>query len=159
METAVKEYMSLKSSYRNYLGNVDFHWFVTLTFKELILFDDAKRRFHRWLRKINETLYGRRFRRKKLGASFVITTEYQKREVLHFHALIGGDVCNLNRNEWKKKWENNCFQKNKKNINGFARIEKFDPIKGGLGYVTKSIITGDEIDYFISKKDMRYLQA
>lgn len=135
-----------------------FYWFVTLTFKENITVEEADMRFFRWLRKLNEHIYGRRYREKRLGISWIKVIEFQKRNAPHIHALIGGDVDNTNRRVWKSIWENNNFQWTKRKINGFARIEKYDPCLSAAGYLTKSIVNGDEIDCYISHFDRRVLE-
>ena len=67
-------------------------WFVTLTFKESKHPEQADRAFFRWIRKINESLYGRRYRECNKGVTWIKCIEYQKREVLHFHVLVGSPM-------------------------------------------------------------------
>ncbi len=53
-------------------------------------------------------------------------TELQKREVIHYHSLIGG-VGNIRRLLFKDFWE----------LHGSARVEKYEPGKGANFYVGK----------------------
>ena len=152
-----EQLLSLRHSWVQYMQMVRFYWFVTLTFKDHIPIELAKQRFFVWLRSMNEMLYGRRYREKKLGISFVLVYEYQKREVLHFHSLLGGDVHKLDIRHWKSVWENNIYQPGRKKLNGIARITEFDPEKSSGKYLTKDILEGDEIDYYFSHDDRRKL--
>ena len=152
-ETTFSDVSKLRNSWRDYVQNIPFSWFVTLTFKEQVNHQEARGRFFYWLRKLNEASYGKRYREKKLGVSFLLALEMQWREVLHIHALIGGTVDSQDRYLWKLFWERNFYRKGIKRINGFAQIDKFDPNKDAIGYLTKEVISGDEVDVYISHHD------
>ncbi len=143
----------LRDSWRNYMHDMNFHWFVTFTFNEQVNQQETRRRFFFWLRKLNEAIYGRRYREKKLGVSFLLALEMQWREVLHIYALIGGNVDSQDRRYWKLFWERNFYRKDIKQVNGFARIDKYDPKKNAVDYITKELISGDEVDVYISHHD------
>ena len=59
-------------------------------------------------------------------------TELQQREVIHYHSLIGG-VGDIRRLTFKDFWE----------LNGFARVEAYDPARGAAGYVAKYLNKDD----------------
>ncbi|GAH96976.1 unnamed protein product, partial [marine sediment metagenome] len=59
-------------------------------------------------------------------------TELQDRGTLHFHALIGG-VGDIRRLLFKDFWE----------LNGFARVEAYDPARGAASYVAKYLNKAD----------------
>jgi len=62
-----------------------FDLYVTLTFKEPKHPESADKAFFRWIRYINECLYGRRYREKKKGVTYIKCMEYQKRDVVHYN--------------------------------------------------------------------------
>lgn len=114
-------------------------WFCTFTFKDPVHPEQANRRYHRFLRILNEYRFGKRFREKGLGVLSVNATEWQKREVLHFHSVIGGGLQDVDRFAWMELWNRD---------NGFARIFPYDPA-GAPGYVSKYVVKGGEIDIYL----------
>jgi len=110
-----------------------FHWFCTLTFKNDIHPDQADKRFYRWIRSINIKLYGGNYRTKKKGICWVKSVEYQKRNVLHIHSLVGSpELYKLKRLDWMKQWETDCGRKSsrfKADPNRFDRIQAEPIIK------------------------------
>jgi len=127
-----------------------FELYCTLTFLEDIHPEQANRRFKRFIRKINESLYGRRYREQGKGIYWVRALEYQRRQVIHFHALLGGGVYKLHRLRTMKLWEN-------EKGNGMARIEKYNPTLGARHYLSKYVSKGGEIDLFIPYELRRHL--
>jgi len=82
--------VDLKDAWINFIKRYEpFTWYVTLTFKEPKHPESADKAFFRWIRYINKSLYGRRYREKKKGVTWIKCMEYQKRDVIHFHCLIG----------------------------------------------------------------------
>lgn len=73
----------------------------------------------------------------------VRATEYQRRGVLHYHALLGGGVKGLRRLSWMDSWEEIG--------GGFARIYPYDSTRGGKVYVTKYAVKGGELDIFLPR--------
>jgi len=121
-----------------------YYWFVTLTFKDDIPNSTANRIVARYMRNINEDLYGRRFRNKGLGLPYILARERQKRGTPHFHLLVGGDCWKLLRKKYKQLWEGwngETFTRY-----GMARIEKYNRKKGARMYVAKYVMKGGEID-------------
>lgn len=128
-----------------------FHWYGTLTFQEQIHPDKAIRRFLKFIRKINEELYGKGYRKRNLSVSWVYVIENQKRKVIHFHFLIGGDVWKLNKFKYMRLWETNFKLNQNDSINGYSRIYDYNPDLGAKYYLTKSIKYKSEIDFYFPK--------
>lgn len=63
--------------------------------------------------------------------------EYQKRGVIHFHALVGRVPEKVGRFDYMKRWEM---------LAGYARIFPYDPAKGARYYLGKYVAKGGEID-------------
>jgi hypothetical protein len=116
-------------------------WFGTFTFSDVVHPEQADRRFRRYLRSINEELYGRKWREHRQGSWAVRATEYQRRGVLHYHTLQGGGVSKLRRLTWMDAWEEEG--------GGFARIVPYDRNQGAMRYVSKYAAKGGEIDIFL----------
>jgi len=123
-----------------------YYWFVTLTFKDDIPNSTANRIVARYMRGINEDLYGRRFRNKGLGLPYILARERQKRGTPHFHLLVGGDCWKLLRKKYKQLWEGYDEETETITRYGFARIEKYNRKKGAMRYVSKYVLKGGEID-------------
>jgi len=150
--------VDLKDAWINFIKRYEpFTWYVTLTFKEPKHPEAADKAFFRWIRYINECLYGRRYREKKKGVTWIKCMEYQEirrisenKEVLHFHCLIGDPhLYKLKRLDFMKAWEYDCYR-SKELVNGFARIFKYDATRGAVNYCSKCVLKGGEIDIYIS---------
>jgi len=128
-----------------------YYWYSTLTFKNEVTQGRAEKQFKRWIRFINECLYGRRYRNKGTGVSWVKAIELQRRGVLHFHVLIGGDVWRLRRFTFMDLWREGGYSSTGKRFqaNGFAKIEKYNRKLGARHYLSKYVIKGGELDIFI----------
>lgn len=86
-----------------------YEWCVHLTFRRNVSDDLALRYFYRFVRQINESLFGKRYREKRTGIYVVFARAHQKRGVTHFHALIGGGkylwgLLPLYENIWSGYW-------------------------------------------------------
>lgn len=135
--------------------NGPYEWFVTLTFHHPdISHASACKRFNSYVRRINEDIYGRRYRERGAGINFVRVMEYQRlRGAIHFHCLMGGGVANLDKEQYEQLWHYFKRKKCRKGervattyINGEAKIDDFDPLDFGIKYILKQIEWGDEID-------------
>jgi len=124
-----------------------YHWYCTLTFKNNVSNLRANKQFHRYMRRINEALFGKRFREKGLGLPYVNARERQLRGNPHFHTLIGGDVWKLRRLSYMDLWHKG--EGRKFNGNGYARILPYDKEQGAKVYVSKYVVKGGEIDVTI----------
>jgi len=132
-------------------------WFVTLTFKESKHPEQADRAFFRWIRNINESLYGRRYREHNMGVTWIKCIEYQKREVLHFHVLVGSPMLyKLKRLDFMKVWETGS-KIGDTIINGYARILKFNAHGGAINYCSKYVFKGGEVDVHVSSEQWHLL--
>lgn len=77
-------------------------WFVTLTFKTFIQFSKSWRLLTAWLKSINQAYEDKGGSRLR----WIPATEWQLREVVHFHLLISGvGLSELSRKRWEVRWE------------------------------------------------------
>ncbi len=143
--------LDLHQAWINFIKRYEpFMWYVTLTFKEPKHPESADKAFFRWIRHINESLYGRRYRERKKGVTWIKAIEYQRREVIHFHCLVGSpELYKLRRLDFMKLWESDCMN-TQEIINGYARISKYDHSRGAINYCSKYVLKGGEIDISIS---------
>jgi len=112
--------------------------FVTLTFKEGVHPEQATKRYYRFIRKINERLFGRNYRRRGKGVVWIRALEWQRRGVLHFHSIIGNGAWRLLRIGVTELWENDKKYKLSRNgDNGKAWVERYDSVKDGAQYLAK----------------------
>jgi len=141
--------VDLKDAWINFIKSYEpFNWYVTLTFKEPKHPESADKAFFRWTRHINESLYGRRYREKKKGVTWIKCMEYQKR----------GDpnLYKLKRLDFMKAWEYDCYR-SKELVNGYARIFKYDATRGAVNYCSKYVLKDGEIDVYVSPEKWRLL--
>lgn len=72
-----------------------------------------------------------------MGAEFITGVEQHKyRDVLHLHAIIGGDFDDLDRRLLKARWELD---------RGYARV--LPVLDGCASYVTKYALKGDTVNF------------
>jgi len=153
--------VDLKDAWVHFIKSYEpYTWYVTLTFKEPKHPESADKAFFRWIRLINECLYGRRYREKKKGVTWIKCMEYQKRDVIHFHCLIGDPhLYKLKRFDFMKAWEYDCHPRKAwwydsdpdiDLVNGISRIFKYDAARGAVNYCSKYVLKGGEIDLYIS---------
>lgn len=132
-------------------------WFCTFTFTESVHPERAAKLFRLFVRRLNRHLYGAHYERKGLhGVFWVLAWEYQKRGVLHFHALIG-DVEDLNvrarRLDFMDTWLGFGPPA------GFSRIEAIESQDAVRDYVTKYVTKGGQIDLSASLRTFAQQQA
>jgi len=146
-------------------------WFGTFTFKDRITRTAAERDWNRFIRELNTIRFGKRYRKRGETITYARGIEYQRRRVLHFHALIGLLVPRMNQFDAMKIWEQ-CgslvdideVKAGKKKLasrqprTGYSRIYEYDPSLGGLNYLTKYVSKGGEITVHCSKKTGLALQ-
>jgi len=144
--------ITLNEAWGQFIGKFEpYHWYATLTFKNEVSQGRAERQFYRWVRIANEMLYGKRYRVKGLGVSWIKAIERQRRGILHIHALIGGDIWRLRRFTFMDLWREGGFFDNGKRFypNGFAKIVKYDSKLGAKYYLSKYVTKGGELDIFV----------
>lgn len=149
------EYTKLLESHKQLLDLFEpFDWFVTHTFyKTHPSPKTAWKLYNRWIRVLNEEIYGRRYREAGTGIIHVTSMEYQKRDCIHFHALIKGVPSHISRIKYSKVWENiNLFVDTpERAITGNSRIYAYDPERNAKGYLSKYVCKGVELQYYIPK--------
>jgi len=106
------------------------------TFRDLVHPEAADKRFRVLLSQANRVLYGHRWHKKGEGIRWVRALEYQKRDVIHYHALMAG-VQDLRRLTWMDRWHE---------LAGYARIESIESAAAVARYVSKYVVKGGEID-------------
>jgi len=143
--------LDLQQAWMDFIKSFEpFQWYGTLTFKEPRHPESCNKAFYRWIRNINQCLYGRRYRENKKGVTWIKAIEYQKREVIHFHCLVGSpELYKLKRLDFMKLWESDCMN-TQEIINGYARIFKYDHNRGAINYCSKYVLKGGEVDLFIA---------
>lgn len=123
-------------------------WYLTLTFTEEIHPEQADKYFNRLITKINVQSFGKRFLRHGGGVTWVKGIEYQRRDVIHFHALISGLPESMtgvsNRFGAMFLWETRGEKC------GFARIHPFK--KGACDYLSKYVSKGGELDIHVCNR-------
>jgi len=83
--------------------------------------------------------------------------EYQKRDVIHFHCLIGDPhLHKLKRLDFMEAWRTGCYR-SKELVNGYARIDKYNAARGAVNYCSKYVLKGGEIDIYISPEQWHLL--
>ena len=113
-----------------------FDWYITLTFRDYTHPEIAYKRFFRMIRKMNEELFGKRYREQNKGLHYAVAIEQQKHEVIHLHCLIGGGASTLKKRKYSDFWMTES---------GFAQIKDYDPSLNAIKYITKDIYKGGEI--------------
>jgi len=140
----------LRAAWANYLASYPWQWFVTLTFKDEIHPESARKKFGRWIDYVNRQAYGSRYRKRTKGVFWALASEPQKRGVLHYHVLVG-DVEDLNNRVSRGDARNRWYD-----IEGIGRV---DPITHRMGavtnYVSKYIAKGGDIELSESLADFR----
>ena len=124
------------------LGRYRWMWFCTMTFRDSIHPEAADKLFRLFASKLNRALFGPRWHEKShVTLYWARGIEYQKRGVLHFHALLGCRGKNLNHFAVRKYWESVW-----NDLAGYARIEVVRSERDAARYVTKYVSKGGQID-------------
>lgn len=136
------ERRSLQEGWVELLGRYEWHWFCTMTFRDATHPERADKLFRLWNSKLNRMLFGARWHKKTSRITYWARgLEYQRRDVIHYHALVGCRAKNLNhhalRRYWGEAWND---------LAGFARIEEVRSTVDTVRYLTKYITKGGEID-------------
>jgi hypothetical protein len=125
-----------REEWSKFLGRWEWEWFATLTFRHEIHPEAADKRFRVLISMGNRELYGPRWSKKRRGIRWIRALEYQRRGVIHFHALLSG-IGNLRRLSYMDRWNR---------MAGFAKIEPIKNAEAVRRYVSKYVIKGGEID-------------
>ena len=125
-------------------------WYITLTFLEDVHPEQADKCFRRWVRKQNERIYGKRYRQRHKGITWVRGMEYQRRGVIHFHSLFSDIPEDWEDEEFRFKamrdWENTADKC------GYSRV--FPYKEGACRYISKYISKGGVLDIWIGNKKL-----
>lgn len=130
--------------YAQFLSMVDHQWFCTFTFKSPTHPETADKAFKHFVNLINRDQFGKRWKKKQEGGMcWVRALEWQKRGVIHYHALISG--LRKSSTQVARQAE---YLWNEELGNGFARIDliKGDPMKASA-YCSKYVTKGGELDF------------
>jgi len=112
-----------------WLSSGQWEWFTSHTFRaEYVSPKEADRHWQAWLNSLCQACRLRGLER----PFYFRVTELQDRGTLHFHSLIGG-VGDIRRLMFKDFWE----------LNGFARVERYDSNLGACHYVGKYLTKTD----------------
>ncbi|MBA7715079.1 hypothetical protein ES703_124119 [subsurface metagenome] len=118
-----------QSQFGAWLSTGQWNWYTTHTFRaEYVSPRESDRHWQAWLNTLCQACKVRGLER----PFYFRATEYQDRGTLHFHSLIGG-VGDVRRLLFKDIWE----------LNGFARVEAYDPSLGASHYVGKYLTKSD----------------
>ncbi len=128
---------TLRASWADFLAELGpWEWFGTFTFRDYVHPERADKLFRLFVSQGNRTLYGPRWYRKGKGLTWVRGLEYQKRSVIHYHALFK-DAHGLRRLDLMDWWYDHA---------GIARIEATTSQEAVRRYVSKYTVKGGEID-------------
>lgn len=117
--------------------------FVNQTFKDHVHPERADKLHRVFIRRVNELLYGRRFREKNLGIYHVRALELQRRGVIHYHSLFRVPVGPV---PWRQSIE--AIWQDLDVVNGFCRVYPVTDRLGVARYVSKYVVKGGEIDVY-----------
>ena len=117
----------------------EWNWFVTHTFKNDISQHRAWSKWLKWIDKLNRSIYGRAHKKHSLGVVWCCATEFQKRGVIHYHALISGVPQSVYRAEWARQWREvlNC---------GRSRVDQAVQ-NAAMIYISKYVAKDSHIEY------------
>jgi len=127
--------------------------YTTHTFKaDYVSPKEADRHWYSWFNSVRVCAKAKGLTPSVYGPAapfYFRVAEYQDRGTLHFHALIGG-VGDIRRLLFKDMWE----------LNGFARVEKYEVGKGANFYVGKYLTKDNNNgDIRFSHNLTQYLQS
>lgn len=135
----------LSAAWVELLGRYEWAWFATFTFKEEVHPEAADKRFRVWASQLAESYLGRNWRRKKERApQWVRGLEWQKRHVLHYHALVTNLPRQYINRDWRSLWAAAWFNLGN---TGFARIDPCNGRDEVYEYLSKYVTKGGEIDF------------
>jgi hypothetical protein len=133
----------LEQGWVEMISRTPWQWFGTYTFREEVHPEKADKLFRLWCALLDERHLGKRWRKHpERRLMWVRGLEWQKRGVLHYHALIrnlpayrdGFDARQLAADEWDR-------------LAGFAYIVPVEEIGGVAGYISKYCSKGGEVDF------------
>lgn len=127
---------------------LDTDWISNISYNKTAQEKFARQQYLIWMRRLNESIYGRRFREHGLGVDNTYGMEFQRRGVIHLHALLRGIPDAVSMIEWAVKWWHQHPN------SGYSTIEAYDPKRGAAWYLAKYIAKGGQVDLWLSKKTL-----
>ena len=141
-----------RTEFGKWLSIPKWDWYTTHTFREEYVSPrQADEAWYSWFnglrvsakaKGLTPSIYG------EASPFYFRVAEYQNRGTLHFHALIGG-VGDIRRLLFKDLWE----------LNGFARVEKYDSNRGAAHYVAKYLNKIEAGDIRFSHNLTKHLES
>lgn len=137
----------IRSAWVDWLGELPWQWFVTYTFADRKHPESADKAFRYWMSKFQQVQTGANHwykpRNKHRTIRWIRGLEWQKRGVIHYHALMYAPPAStslqvVSRTEWVNQWHHIA--------GGFARIDHVSGAAGALSYLTKYAVKGAAID-------------
>ena len=120
----------------------DWRVYVTLTFRDPRPGDVCLRYYRRLVQFLNHDAFGNHYVR-KVGHSYfsyVLATEYQRRDAIHFHVLTDKPInFDLTHVYWNK-------------VAGFAWIQPVKSKEDVTHYCSKYCVKGGEVDIYLAEK-------
>jgi hypothetical protein len=116
--------------------------FITLTFEDFIYPDIAHKKFDKLLMVLNKDGFGKHYTN-YVGHSYfsyALATEYQKRDVLHYHLIVDRPI---NYELVHRFWES---------IAGYAKTQPIHNYDHAIKYISKYVTKGGDIEPFFAKK-------
>src|SRR5262245_57443461 len=104
---------ALRDAWIALLGRWEWKWFCTFTFRDMVRPEAAAKRFRVRISQANGVLFGHHWHKHGTGLRWVRAREYQKRDVIHYHALMAGGQ-DLRRLYGMDRWHE---------LAGYGRIE------------------------------------
>jgi hypothetical protein len=125
------------------LSRYNWDWFGTYTFAgDSVHPERADKLFRVWCSKLNRHIYGPRWHKKPHGGVYWIRAlEWQKRGVLHYHALLGMFGGDLNAAASRIGFSDLWLQ-----LAGWGRVEVARNSDAVNRYVTKYVVKGGQLD-------------
>lgn len=133
----------LVKTWEAYLTTFKWDWFATLTFKGNVVGPElADRRFRRWRSDLCTSFAGDKWRERPAQIPYhVRALEWQKRGVIHFHALVGYRTDAMRDNLFRRRWQDAW-----RDLNGYARIDRIRDVGAVSRYCAKYCSKGGELD-------------
>jgi len=126
------------------LARYEWCWFGTFTFKDAIHPEAADKAFKYWVSLVGQSYLGKNWRRKAARApQWVRGLEWQRRDVLHYHALITNVPREYAEFAWRVFFRQLWVSRD---IGGFMRLDACDGSDAVYSYLTKYVVKGGEID-------------
>ena len=136
--------MSAAAGLEFFRSMADWRSMLTLTFENPTGGDVAMVRWRGLVRYLNWDAFGKHYTQ-RVGHSYfsyVLGVERQRRDVIHFHAVIGSPVKYDQVHWWWNKYA------------GWAWISGVESVDSAVGYVTKYVLKGGEVHGYRSRTSL-----